>query len=185
MANEVEIVLNKSGHAVFDPGQTHEMVDTLRHDHPTFLISTSQRGANPESGKGMPPATLVETVDYLLPHGNGNSASRLVTVIETIQAMPQYRQNPKPILINEDSVGVPNLDVAWPRGVSWGYYDQGWEGQGDDPYEWYEPLPRRSDHPFGELNGFQTPPVNWMINTPFKRAFFTRVAEITGYPGNT
>jgi hypothetical protein len=27
--------------------------------------------------------------------------------------------------------------------------------------------------------------VNWTINTPFKRAFFTRVAEITGYPGDT
>jgi hypothetical protein len=33
-----------------------------------------------------------------------------------------------------------------------------------------------------ELVGFQTPPVNWTINSPFKRAFFSRAAEITGYP---
>jgi hypothetical protein len=178
VANEVEIVLNKSGYAMFDPQQTHEMVDTLRHDHPTFLISTSQRGANPESGKGIPPATLVETVDYLLPHGNGNSASRLVTVIETIQAMPQYRQNPKPILINEDSVGVPNLDVAWPRGVSWGYYDQGNGSDWKDVYVDTRGRPREGR--YEDLSGFQTPPVNWSINTEHKRAFFGRVAEITG-----
>ena len=35
--------------------------------------------------------------------------------------------------------------------------------------------------PFEELNGFQTVPVNWTINSPCKQAFFSRVAEITGY----
>ena len=97
--------------------------------------------------------------------------------------MPAYQQNPKPIVINEDSPAVANMEVAWRNGVSWGYYDQGWDGQGDDPYEWYEPLPRKNEKPFEALSGFQTPPVNWTTNTPFKRAFFNRVAEITGYPG--
>ena len=48
--------------------------------------------------------------------------------------MPAYRRNPKPILINEDSPAVPNPDAAWRNGASWGYYDQGFEGQGDDRY---------------------------------------------------
>lgn len=178
VANEVEIVLDKSGYAMFDPQQTHEMVDVLHQDHPGFSFSTSQQGANPESGKGMPPPALVDTVDYLLPHGNGNPASRLVTVIEAIQAMPLYRKNPKPILINEDSVGVPNLEVAWPRGVSWGYYDQGNGSEWKDVYVDTRGQPREGC--YEDLSGFQTPPVNWTINTEHKRAFFGRVAEITG-----
>ena len=40
-----------------------------------------------------------------------------------------------------------------------------------------------SDGPFEALNGFQTSPVNWTINSGLKRAFFSRVAEVTGYPG--
>ena len=42
---------------------------------------------------------------------------------------------------------------------------------------------RWNDGLFEELNGSQTPPVNWTINSPFKRVFFERVAEITGHPG--
>jgi hypothetical protein len=78
---------------------------------------------------------------------------------------------------------VPNLDAAWRNGCSWGYYDQGFEGQADDPYVHYAPRPRWNTGPFEALNGFQTPPVNWTINSSFKKAFFSRVAEITGYPG--
>ena len=36
---------------------------------------------------------------------------------------------------------------------------------------------------FEELNGFQIPPVNWGINSAFKRALFDLVAKVTGYPG--
>ena len=31
-----------------------------------------------------------------------------------------------------------------------------------------------------DLSGFQTPPINWGINTAHKRAFFDRVREVTG-----
>jgi hypothetical protein len=51
--------------------------------------------------------------------------------------------------------------------------------------EGYEARPRWNDKPVEELNGFQTPLVNWTINSPFKRAFFSRVAEVTGYSGET
>ena len=71
--------------------------------------------------------------------------------------MPAYQRNPKPTLINEDSPAVPNLDAVWRNGASWGYYDQGVEGQGDDPYLPCQPRPRWNDKPFGELNGFQMP----------------------------
>jgi hypothetical protein len=65
--------------------------------------------------------------------------------------------------------------------VSWGYYDQGFAGEGGwhgDAWVDFRAHPRESR--YQELSGFQTPPVNWTINTEFKRAFFNRVAEITG-----
>ena len=73
-----------------------------------------------------------------------------------------------------------NFEAAWRNGASWVYYDQGWKGQGQDPHEDYVPRPRGNEGPLKELSGFQTPPVNWGINTPFKQTFFERVAEVTG-----
>jgi len=129
----------------------------------------------------MPSPALVGAVDYVLLHGNGTRPPQLEAAIQAVRAMPAYQRQPKPIVVNEDSPAVPNLDAAWRNGASWGYYDQGFEGQADDPYVNYVPRPRGNKGPFEALNGFQTPPVNWAINTPFKRAFFGRVAEVTGY----
>jgi len=180
LANEIDVVVDRTKYDMFHPQEVHRMIHQLRAAHPDFLYSTSGGGPNVETGRGMPPASLVEASDFVLLHGNGTRPPQLEAAIQAVQAMPAYRRDPKPILINEDSPAVPNMEVAWRNGVSWGYYDQGWEGQADDPYVWYEPLPRKSDGPFEELSGFQTPPVNWTINTDFKRAFFNRVAEITG-----
>ena len=97
--------------------------------------------------------------------------------------MPAYQRNPKPILINEDSPGIPNFEVACRHGVSWGYYDQGYGAAWKwDAYVDYEHKPRETH--YEDLSGFQTPPINWTINTDHKRAFFQKVAEITSYPGS-
>ena len=40
--------------------------------------------------------------------------------IKAVRAMPAWQVNPKPIVINEDSPAVPNLDAAWRNGCSWG-----------------------------------------------------------------
>jgi len=181
IANETHA---RFGYDFFAPGQAHRMIHRLRAAYPDYLYSTSLVGANAQTGKGMPPASLVEAADFLLPHGNGTHAPQLRAAIEAIKAMPEYQRHPKPIVINEDSPGIPNLEVAWRNGVSWGYFDQGYGGQAGwkgDAYVDYRSRPREAR--YEELSGFQTPPVNWTINTDLKRAFFTRVAEITGYPG--
>ncbi|MBN1937623.1 MAG: hypothetical protein JW934_23400 [Anaerolineae bacterium] len=156
-----------------------EMIRTLRKEFPGFLYSTSQGGLDVEHGRELPTSTLIDAVDFLMPHGNGNTAERLAAGLDAILIMPAYQADPKPILINEDSTGVANLDVCWPRYVSWGYYDQGSNGESrrHDLYADFS-APRESD--YDSLSGFQTPPVNWTINTGRKRAFFERVAEITG-----
>jgi hypothetical protein len=182
LANEIDVVVHRTPYDIFAADRVHKMIERLRAAHPSLLYSTSGGGVNVKTGGGMPSAALVESADFLLPHGNGTRPPQLEAAIRAIRAMPEYQRNPKPIIINEDSPAVPNLDAAWRNGASWGYYDQGFEGQGDDPYLPYQPRPRWSDKPFEELNGFQTPPVNWTINSDFKRAFFSRVAEVTGAP---
>jgi hypothetical protein len=181
LANEVDVVVRRTPYDIFGWDRAHEMIARLRADHPTLLYSTSGGGAKVETGSGMPSPAAVAEADYVLLHGNGTRPPQLAAAIQAVRAMPAYQAAPKPIVINEDSPAVPNLDAAWRNGASWGYYDQGFEGQADDPYLHYAPRPRWNEGPFDALNGFQTPPVNWTINTPFKRAFFERVAEVTGF----
>jgi hypothetical protein len=178
IANETSAAF---GYEVFLPERAHEMIGKLRAAHPRFLYSTSLVGVNAETGQGMSPASLVDAADFVLLHGNGARPPQLAAAIQAVRAMPACKQHPKPIVINEDSPGLPNLEAAWQNGASWGYFDQGFGGPaayGGDAYVDYRSRPRESR--YEELSGFQTPPVNWTINTDLKRAFFNRVAEITG-----
>ena len=181
LANEVDVVVNNTPYEIFQWDRVHEMVERLRAQYPELLYSTSGGGVKLEGMRCVPPPSFIRAADYVLIHGNGTRPPELAAVLDKLLASEAYLEQPKPVVINEDSPAVPNMEVCWPRGVSWGYYDQGFEGQGDDPYVWYGDKPRWSDQaPWEELSGFQTPPVNWTINTPFKRAFFERVREITG-----
>lgn len=171
------------GFEMFHAERTHEIIDTLKAEYPEFLISTSQGGLDVGKGHEMPPASLIRSVDFVMPHGNGNTAERLAVGLEAIQGMREFQLNPKPILINEDSTGVVNLDAAWRHYVSWGYYDQGHNGEPHRRHDIYMDTRLPRETAYDALSGFQTPPVNWTINTPEKRAFFERVAEVTGYPG--
>jgi len=182
LANEVDVVVNHTDYGMFGWDRAHEIVERLRADHPGFLYSTSGGGITPE-GECMPSEQFIEAADYVLFHGNGRRPDGLARSIEALKARKSYRANPKPLIINEDSPAVANMEVCWPHRVSWGYYDQGWAGQGEDPYEPYGANPRYVDGPLETLTGFQTPPTCWEINSPYKRAFFDRVAEITGYGG--
>lgn len=181
IANETH---ERFGYDCFLPDRTHEMIRKLRVAHPDFLYSTSLVGVNAETGKGMPPTSLVAAVDFVLLHGNGTRPPQLTAAIEAVQRMPAYERDPKPIVINEDSPGIPNLEAAWRNGVSWGYFDQGFGGSAayaGDAYVDYRSRARETR--YEELSGFQTPSVNWTINTELKRAFFVRVSEITGHRG--
>ena len=187
IANEIEVVVARTPYDIFRPERQPEMIEALRTAHPDLLYSTSHMASNVLPAQGQPPARLIETVDYVLLHGNGTRPPRLEQALRDLQAMPAFLKKPKPIVINEDSPAVPNLDAAWRNYASWGYYDQGFHDQAntEDPYTWYEDKPRWNTGPYEELSGFQTPPVNWGINTPFKRAFFERVAEVTGAKDRT
>ena len=83
---------------------------------------------------------------------------RIAHLVRMTRCVPGYE--PKPILFNEDDhfdFGLPhnNLVAAVGERCSWGFFD-----------------------PYGD--GYQSPPVNWGIDTPRKREFFDLVREITG-----
>jgi hypothetical protein len=160
--------------------QVHKVILALKPEFPEMLFSTSLAGM--DVTRNLPSPALVAASDYVLLHGNECLPHTLQLGIAHVRRNPAYRKAPKPIVINEDSPGIPNLDAAWQAGVSWGYYDQGFGGDdayGGDKYMDYRSRPRETR--YEELSGFQTPPVNWGINTPEKLAFFQRVAEVTGY----
>lgn len=183
VVNEVDVVVKQTPYAMFTWEEIDKVILDLKERHPDLLISTSPAGAKPTTGESMPTPNVVAASDYVLLHGNGCRPPQIADAIKYVRAMPAYQRNPKPIIFNEDSPAIANMEAAWTHGTSWGYYDQGWAGQGPDPYEPYAPRPRGNAGPLESLTGYQTPPVNWGINTPFKRVFFERVAEITGAPG--
>lgn len=179
IANELEWVVHGTGVTLFALDRVHEIITPLRECWPRFLYSASQGGFDADKQIGLPTPALIDVVDFLLPHGNGNTAGELEHWLDVIFDMPEYQQKPMPMMINEDSISPLNLDVAWRKHVSWGYYDQGFGSEwGGDVYCDFRGQPR--ENRYEALSGFQTPPVNWMINTPHKQAFFTRVAQVTG-----
>lgn len=154
----------------------HQLVDIIKNSSLNghrLLVGTSVHPHN-----HYPPGKWPELVDFFMPHGNNSPPEKLRKELRAFKTWEIYNQNPRPILINEDSVDVRNLDVAVDEGASWGYYSQGY-GSGYKDHRWDWTIHKRE--PINEyLSGYQTPPVNWGINTDLKRSFFDRVKKITG-----
>jgi hypothetical protein len=94
----------------------------------------------------------------------------MAEMIRTVRQMSEY--TPKPIVNNEDDRPWRDADQGWgdegnnfvtciANYASWGYFDF-----------------RQADESFDE--GYQSVPVNWQISSERKRAFFDKLAEITG-----
>ncbi len=114
-------------------------------------------------GGSIPTENVVRASDFLLLHGNGVSdPRRLAAMADETRRVAGYR--PMPILFNEDDhfdFNRPenNFLAALSRHASWGYFDPG-----ENNY----------------CDGFQSPPVNWGLSTPRKRAFFELLSQVTG-----
>jgi hypothetical protein len=132
-------------------------------------------------GGALPPPALVEIADFVLLHGNGQSPEQHVTMIEATQrTIAEVRGRPDaiPIVFNEagpwwetDQMDkwMRAMQECVKRHVSWGYFSQG-AGELQDRF--------RVDEPY--ITGYQTPPVNWGINTEEKQRFFQELSAITG-----
>ncbi|WP_068083281.1 hypothetical protein [Novosphingobium rosa] len=111
------------------------------------------------------PARLLESVDYVLFHGNAMATpDALRSRAKDIRAMPGYHG--QPLLINEDDhfdfeKFDNDLNAAVQEYVGWGYFDY-----------------RQITEPFED--GYQSLPVDWGIHSARKKGFFNALAEITG-----
>ena len=147
-------------HPLLQPARVHELIQRVRDSTSStrrLYVGTSYGGGT------LPGEKVVQASDFILLHGNGVADPlRVADMVRQTRRRPGYY--PKPILFNEDD----HFDFEKPRNnfvaavreyASWGYFDPG-----------------RSNY----LDGYQSPPVNWRINTPRKSAFFELVSEISG-----
>ena len=148
-------------HSILQPDRVHELILRSRErSESRLLVSTSYGGGT------IPRENVVGAADFLLIHGNGvEEPDHIAAMVRQTREVSGYR--PMPILFNEDD----HFDFDRPRNnmlaalseyASWGYLDIG-EGNYED--------------------GYQSVPVNWTINTELKKAFFSKVREITGMEG--
>ncbi|MGC3966564.1 MAG: hypothetical protein QM775_04100 [Pirellulales bacterium] len=151
----------KYDHEILQPRRVHELIERVKErsrDGRRLLVGTSYGGG------GVPGSKVVKASDFLLLHGNGQTEKKLTEQIKKTRSVDGYR--PMPVVFNEDD----HFDFDQPRYnllasvegyASWGYFDF-----------------RRNNKKLEE--GYQSVPVNWGISSPRKKAFFAKLAEITG-----
>ncbi len=171
VANESEPFWNRP---CMEPEGIHHFIEIVQG---TKLAGRSLPvGSSTGGGESLPGGRWLEVEDFHMPHGNGCTPEQLAAKLRRLRESDEYRAHPKPICVNEDSVFVENLEAAVAEGCSWGFYCQGYGSHNRDRMDW---TTRDREGTCEELSGYQTPPVNWGINTPIKRAFFDKVREIT------
>jgi hypothetical protein len=147
-------------HAILKPARVPELIKRVQgvtRDGRRLLAGVSYGGG------AIPRENVVRAADFLLLHGNSTpDPKQIAAMVRRTRAVQGY--TPKPILFNEDDhynfdQPTNNFTAAIGEYASWGYYDQGTNNYAD---------------------GYQSPPVNWGINTERKQGFFRLAGEIAG-----
>ncbi len=158
--NECDV--KKYDHAILKPDRVHELIVRVRdrkQDGRRLLVGTSY------GGNRIPDNNVVAVSDFILIHGNGvKDPARITDMVKRTRALSAFRA--MPILFNEDDhfdfdKPVNNFVNAVRAGASWGYFDF-----------------RMKDEKF--VDGYQSVPVDWGINSERKKGFFGKLKEITG-----
>eukprot|EP01084_Bolivina_argentea_P251107 421011_1 len=117
------------------------------------------------NANGIPTEQIVNQSDIVFIHTSGDNTTIMQQHINIIRNYESFKQNPKPILVTEDSNGDFNsssshIAVAVNNHVSFGYFGAC-------------PGNEASDY----KDGYQCPPIAWNINTNSKAAFFERIEQ--------
>jgi hypothetical protein len=167
IGNEVDLE-NVWAHPIIAAARCHELIELAkRRGQGKLLVSTSLIMLD------APPAAIVATADFLLPHGNrvhgpaGHfqpSPHGIRLQVARWRAASGYRG--QPIVYNEDDhfefdKADNHFVAAVESGASWGFFDY-----------------RMSRERFED--GFQSLPADWTISSVRKRGFFGLLKEITG-----
>lgn len=161
---------------VLEPENIHRVIQMVK--GVTYRGRRLLVGSSTGVGDQIPTEAWLEAEDITLPHGNGCMSDELRDKIRRIRQTQAYRRRPRPIVVNEDSVFLDNLEAALSEYASWGFYHQGYGSMYKDRRMDWTVKPRERD--YAHLSGFQTVPVNWSINDEHKLAFFQKLKEITG-----
>ena len=157
-----ECNVKKYEHDILKPERVHELIERARKREKNgrrLLVGTSYGGGR------VPDDSVVKASDFLLLHGNGvKDPARITEMVKQTRALPAWR--PMPIVFNEDDhfdfeKPMNNFVAAVKAGASWGYFDYRMKGE-------------------GFVEGYQSVPVDWGINSERKRGFFAKLKEITG-----
>jgi hypothetical protein len=152
----------KYDHAILKPDRVHELITRARERKKGgrgLLVGTSYGGGR------VPDDSVIAVSDFLLVHGNGvKDPARIGEMVRQTRARKAWR--PMPIVFNEDDhfefdQPANNFVAAVKAGASWGFFDFRMKGE-------------------GFVDGYQSVPVDWGINSPRKKAFFAKLREITG-----
>jgi len=84
--------------------------------HGRLLVSVSGHGGY------VPNDAWIDEADYVIFHGNGQSASNTATKLNTILGRAVYQADPKPIYTNEHNTDLTVIDPHLQRHASWGYH---------------------------------------------------------------
>ncbi len=149
-------------HEILQPERIHELINRVKQNTRNgyrLLVSTSYGGGQ------IPKPNVVKASDFLLLHGNGvGDPLKISKMVAETRIVEGY--STKPILFNEDDhfnfeADTNNLTQAIKSYASWGYFDFRMKDEGFEA-------------------GYQSVPVDWGINSDRKKAFFSKLKEITG-----
>ena len=157
-----ECNINKYEHEILKPQRVNELIELVKKKEKNgfrYYVGTSYGGGF------IPLPNVVKSSDFILIHGNGVANPDSITaMVYKTRKVEGY--SPKPILFNEDDhfnfdKESNNFTAAIKSYASWGYFDY-----------------RMKDESF--VNGYQSVPVDWGINSDRKTQFFKFLKEITG-----
>jgi Malectin domain len=140
-------------YAILQPARVSELISAVQTQSANFGRRLYV-GVSLSGGK-IPPSNITQIEDFILLHGNRQTSSTITSIVNTTRALGTN----KPIIFNEDSTSTANFQAATDARASWGYYDAGVNNY---------------------VDGFQSPPTNWTINTIAKQNFFNLLASFAG-----
>jgi hypothetical protein len=169
-----ELGFSGASHTILAPDNMGTTITALKSyvstNHPgkTLLFSCSMPGGATH------PNDAIGPFDYISIHSNNDTPTDVISSVNNCRNKSNY--SGCPIQITEDNMpfaeaeptGFPNMVAAIEnRNVGWGFYDQ--------------PDHILLSNPGGNyVDGFQSPPVNWSINTFRKQALFDAFAAYAG-----
>lgn len=157
-----ECNVNKYDHEILKPQRVHELIELVKKKQKKgyrLYAGTSYGGGF------IPLPNVVTSSDFILLHGNGvTDPEKISAMVDKTRQVEGYTS--KPILFNEDDhfnfeKENNNFTAAVKKYASWGFFDY-----------------RMKDETF--VDGYQSVPVDWGINSERKIGFFRLLKEITG-----